>query len=309
MHSRPVETLQLLVVLLLTCNCVAILNLNGVLSRLDFSLRGNSRPPSGRVTGLQLLYSISDTKVADLVNGTVFVVNEIPGMSSPLFSVQATVTAGSNIRSIQFGWNNNSNARIESRPPYALCGNSGRDFVQCPRLGYGVHTISATPFAGRRAKGQAGQPLVVTFSIVSNRNGAPIPPSAAPKVAPSPTGFPPTPVSNQIVTPLSPMAAPTVAALPPTRVVAPISVQIPPVQAPVPAPLKSPIAPTRFPIAPTRSPIAPTRSPIVPAPVVAPVVQSPTTPQTCSIPKVSDWKCLECIFQSNTPKYSQTHRQ
>jgi hypothetical protein len=56
---------------------------------------------------------------------------------------------------------------VENGPYFAFCGNNGPVFFNCRRLGFGTHTVTATPYAGKNATGLAGPTVSTTFTIKS----------------------------------------------------------------------------------------------------------------------------------------------
>jgi hypothetical protein len=150
--------------------------------------------------GFTLINAITDTKVDFLMDGTVIDVSSIPNMPQPAFNINATflgnATGNRTIGFVQYGYNTTANHRIEYTAPYAFCGNNRNDFFVCSKLGYGIHTVSVTPF---NDKGIAlGLTRTVTFTIVP-RTLPPVPtvpltlapvPTAPSTLRPTPTPFP-----------------------------------------------------------------------------------------------------------------------
>jgi hypothetical protein len=152
---------------------------------------------SGSVTGLDLINADTEQKITTLSN------NQVIDVSDTLsFNIEATFT-GSGIDSVLFKYGG-SYYRTDKGAPYSFCGNSGRAFDSCGKLGIGTHTVSATPFSSVATGEVAGTEVSVTFTIVAGAPApvtspvsAPIkPPVTAPLALPTP---PPVP---------SPMAAP-----------------------------------------------------------------------------------------------------
>jgi hypothetical protein len=134
------------------------------------------------VTKLELINAKIDAKITDLVDGQIININNIFGSSSPELSVNAVVSGP--VGSIRFGYNNTERFKSENALPYALCGDTAqKDFNACSVLGYGTHTVSATPITN----GIIGPTKKVTFTISRTIN------------VPLPT---PVKVPTQIVTPI-----------------------------------------------------------------------------------------------------------
>jgi Malectin domain len=203
---------------------------------------------NAQLTSVDLINAGTEQRITTLTSNQVIVVDQIPGMTTPDFNVNATFVRGS-IQSVIYGYGTNLTYRLDGLAPFSFCGNQGPLFNTCPQLGLGTHVVTVTPFAATGGSGPAGTPLSVTFTIVQSA----VPPTAPIK---APTKAPPlAPISLPVEAPTkAPFNAATkTPILLPTK--APIS---PPVKAPTKAPL---LAPTKPPIvAPALSP----KTPIVP---------------------------------------------
>jgi Bacterial Ig-like domain len=162
------------------------------------------------ITGFCLIDTVTDTKIADLTNGTVFYVTT----KTNSLSINASF-AGSRIGSVKFGHNGNSNVHIENNAWYSFCGNLKKDFFNCSALGIGNHTVTATPYSESYTGGKAGTPYTVSFSIVANKTKVPAP-TSAPKAKAPVSAFAPVPVA-----PASPVAP--IAPIAPVAPVSPLS--------------------------------------------------------------------------------------
>jgi Malectin domain len=146
------------------------------------AMQVSTPPPRLNLTGLDLMRADSDTRITTLFNNQVIVLNTIqtPYALSvpPKLSIEATFPSLSGTKSVVFGLGARSRFRIENRAPYSFCGNFGRDFLSCGTgLAKGDFTVTATPYSGRNGKGTAGQPVVVSFSLVPEsppKAGSPI---------------------------------------------------------------------------------------------------------------------------------------
>jgi superoxide dismutase, Fe-Mn family len=144
---------------------------------------------TGKLTGMELVRTDTDIKVADLINGTVVYLDSIQGNAS--FNVNITYT-GTDIGYVRITSNVPGYASVkETFRPYALCGNKKKDFFPCDTMGPGNYTITATPFSKSRlgSPAKAGTPITVSFAL---RTTKPIPPQPSPTSAPKPI-----PTSNQ----------------------------------------------------------------------------------------------------------------
>jgi superoxide dismutase, Fe-Mn family len=145
---------------------------------------------TGKLTGMGLVRTDTDVKVADLVNGTIIYLDTIQGNAS--FNVNITYT-GTDIGSVRITSNvPGYNSVKESVRPYALCGNKKTDFFPCDIMGPGNYTVTATPFSKSRlgSPAKAGTPITISFALLRTK---PTPPS-------NQTSTPP---SNQTSTPPS----------------------------------------------------------------------------------------------------------
>jgi hypothetical protein len=123
----------------------------------------------GSISSLELINSITDTEVTTLVDGMVIAVSEIEDMDKPSFNILAVAAnEGQGVRSVVFEYSGSTYRRIEY-VPFAFCGHQKGDFERCPRLVYGTHTVTATPFSKNNATGEAGEPYSITFTIVRER--------------------------------------------------------------------------------------------------------------------------------------------
>jgi Malectin domain len=135
---------------------------------------------------LVLINANTEQPIVTLSNNAVIAVNEIPGMTSPAFALDAKFLATNNdVQSVVFGYGANGNYKTENAAPYAFCGNEGANFNACSELGYGTHTVTITPFAQKNGAGTSGVSTTVTFTIVASRATAPVKvPVKAPTKAP-----------------------------------------------------------------------------------------------------------------------------
>jgi hypothetical protein len=203
------------------------------------------------VAGFELINAITNTKITDLVDGTVVYLSDIAGMTTPAFNVKAVTNGDGRTRSMKFGIDDKPSFRIENAGPYALCANKGADYFACDIsvLGLGNHTVTATPYRFRRGRGRAGTPTKVSFAILARRG------TTAPMRAPAPTLFDP------------PIGARTPAFTSPTVAISPV------LASPIVAPfVKAPVAPVASPTGPTVA-----QSPTFASPTVAlsPVLVAP----------------------------------
>ncbi len=79
------------------------------------------------------------------------------------------------VRSVRFGFAGQTNYRTENVEPYALGGdNPDGSYNAVPELAQpGTYTLTATPFTGPGASGDAGTPLTSTLTVVDTGGGDP----------------------------------------------------------------------------------------------------------------------------------------
>ncbi len=94
-----------------------------------------------------------------------------PIPSGAILDLKALPTRNLNIRANAAGAESvrfelDGNVRVESSVPYALAGDTGQSFkAWTPSVG--VHKLTATPYAQDYAKGAAGTPLTLSFTVVA----------------------------------------------------------------------------------------------------------------------------------------------
>lgn len=85
------------------------------------------------------------------------------------FTIEAIIENSTTVGSVQFGYNDNASFRVESKAPFAFCGDRGAGlYVPCPELGIGQHTITATPFSEPYAQGERGASFQIRFEIATS---------------------------------------------------------------------------------------------------------------------------------------------
>ena len=157
----------------------SINEVNAALRRRDNNEERYLQAPPGVVTKLVLINARTNTAITDLSNGQIINVASLFGTGTPELNINAIVSGS--VQSIRFGYNENPRFRSEAAPPFAFCGDTQRKFNVCPQLGYGTHTVTATP----TTNGVKGSPVKVMFTIVTN--SAPVhSPVKAPVTVPLP---------------------------------------------------------------------------------------------------------------------------
>jgi hypothetical protein len=167
-------------------------------------LRALDTTAVGQIEGLYLINADTDRPIQVLRNGSLIITTNL-GTSN--FSIEARGTNGT-VGSVQFGYNNISNFRVEKDAPFAFCGNSGDNFIACSVLVQGEHTIKATPFYNQTARRPAGTPFQVTFTIVDTTSVPTDTPTKAPTTW-SPTKTPTSGAPTTFLSTKAPTKAPT----------------------------------------------------------------------------------------------------
>ncbi|MEO0471325.1 MAG: DUF4331 family protein [Bacteroidota bacterium] len=123
-------------------------------------------PPTQSVGSFTLINAQTDQDLMPLQDGDIIDINVI---GTNKLNVRANTFPGV-VGSVRFGWDGNPSFRNENNPPYALGGStkSGSiNYFEAP-LTLGTHTITATPFSGKAAKGTEGVAFSISFTIVNN---------------------------------------------------------------------------------------------------------------------------------------------
>ena len=120
----------------------------------------NQDPETETITSFTLVNSATNTDIQPLGDGDIIDLAQV-GTS---LNIRANTNPGV-VGSVRFGLDGNSNYRTENVAPYALRGDKkGYYFNWKPPLG--SHTLSATPYSGKNARGTAGPKLIINFSVV-----------------------------------------------------------------------------------------------------------------------------------------------
>ena len=164
---------------------------------------------------LGLIDVSSNTKILDLTNGAVLNRSTLP----PGYNVVAELPANIFLSNVVFQFTGTPSYKLESKAPYALCGDVDGIFVACPAWKVGSYTLSVTP--------SGGTAYTVAFTVVDG----PVNPTAS---APVPSPPPPVPAPNApapvvVPTPAVPVPSPTapVVLTPPAPVSSPITPVVP----------------------------------------------------------------------------------
>lgn len=122
------------------------------------------------VTGLVLINADSDADIGPLTGGQTLNLAALPTRN---LSVRANTSGAASVR---FGYDANSNYRVESAAPFSFTADTNGNYNPwTPSTG--GHTITATPYSATGASGTAGPTLSVNFTVVDD--AANNPPSVA----------------------------------------------------------------------------------------------------------------------------------
>ena len=146
-------------------------------------------PTSGTSIQFALYNAVTDTKIADMRNGTLIVLNQINVLDPTSLGIEAVGTGSVKPESIKFTLNGNQYTKIEGGARAALCGNIGNDFLTCSVLTVGQHSLLATAYSQPGAGGDVLGSSLINFEIAST---ASVPVSVSPP-GPAPTPFTPNP--------------------------------------------------------------------------------------------------------------------
>ncbi|MDB5302490.1 MAG: hypothetical protein JWM97_39 [Phycisphaerales bacterium] len=155
--------------------------------------------PTGAVTGLMLVNSATGEDIAALTDGMTINLATLPTRK---LSVRADANALT--RSVKFGYDAKARYHTDNAVPYSLLGDNGPAHFKRWKPTVGAHTLSATPYTRRNAKGTAGDTAVVNFTVIDQ----PVSVSVPTVPAPVPTPTDPLPIPDPTPTP-DPIPAPT----------------------------------------------------------------------------------------------------
>lgn len=119
----------------------------------------NTRPQA--VTSFTLINADTDQTIGPLQDGDVI---DLANIGTNRLNAQA-FTNPSTVGSVEFEVNGFT--VTENKAPYAAGGNSGNDFHPIS-VAPGTYTLTATPYAKRNLKGDKGQALSVTFTVINS---------------------------------------------------------------------------------------------------------------------------------------------
>ncbi len=122
---------------------------------------------SPRVTNFTLIDAETDQPIPGfnpIPQNAVLNIRQLPR----LMNVRAN-TLG-DVESVAFGFAGKDVFRVENVPPYALFGDSEGDYA-AGKFRRGTQTIMATPYSRDKARGEAGEPSSISFTVISEDPG------------------------------------------------------------------------------------------------------------------------------------------
>lgn len=121
--------------------------------------------PSFAVTHFSLIDAATDTVlIEDFEGGTV----ELAALGgAKKLTIQAHVF-GDQIGSVRFALNDKPKFRTDNKAPFTLGKNKGRNLKPWPYKVGKTYTLTAAPFSGKKASGEAGSSETITFIIVKS---------------------------------------------------------------------------------------------------------------------------------------------
>jgi hypothetical protein len=156
---------------------------SGLTASDDAIVTVNSSGTSGQaVTTLMLINADTDQDIGPMTTGMT-----IDLAVTPNLSVRAE-TSPNPVGSVRFSYDDNSNLRTESGPPYTINGDIGGVDYTAWVPATGTHTLTGTPYTQSGGTGTAGTPLSVVFTVIdSAASGLPIVNAGADKTIVLPT--------------------------------------------------------------------------------------------------------------------------
>jgi len=129
--------------------------------------------PANSVYKFVLIDSDQDTEIMEIEDGATLYLGDLPED----LNVQA-VTNPEKVGSVKFEYDNGAHVKTENVAPYAMFGDSKGNYRSHNgnHLTPGTHTLKATPYSRRKARGTAWTSMTVQFTVVdgSEFGAAPI---------------------------------------------------------------------------------------------------------------------------------------
>jgi hypothetical protein len=146
-----------------------LISTDGTLSSSDdVAVTVNPVPSGQAVVSFTLINAATDQPIAGfdpLNNGATLNLATLPTRKLNIRANTSPATVGS----VRFGLNGKTNYRTESGAPYALVGDHDGNYSSWTPS-QGLHTLTATPYSKKNAKGTPENPLSITFTVVDTSN-------------------------------------------------------------------------------------------------------------------------------------------
>jgi|GEM_PF-18472 len=134
---------------------------NGVIHVIDAVLL----PPADKVMSFTLIDAETNEPLFDIMEGMEI---NLADIKTRRFNIRANVSP-KEVGSVAFELNGRR-GRVENVVPYALLGDIAGNYFG-GKLNPGEYSVTATPYSKRRARGEAGTPLTVNFTVVNAVGG------------------------------------------------------------------------------------------------------------------------------------------
>ena len=119
------------------------------------------------INDFTLYNAVTDLPIGSLMDGDVIDLSVI-GQDKLNITADADPVK---VKSVKFGFNGNSNFKIENAAPFALGGDINQNFQNLLSFTPGTYMLSATPYSKTKGKGTAGATKSITFSVIDSGNG------------------------------------------------------------------------------------------------------------------------------------------
>jgi hypothetical protein len=122
------------------------------------------------VTGIELWDVVANKKIQNLNGGETLDLARLPA------KLGIVALGSSSAQSVRFGYDSNTNYRVESGKPWSISGDSSGKLLAFT-LTTGSHKVTVTPYSKTGATGTAGTAKVVTFNVTRSGTVVTPPPS------------------------------------------------------------------------------------------------------------------------------------
>lgn len=115
------------------------------------------------VTSFVLINALTDQPIRSIFDGDTIDLAELPTDELNIVAVSNPAMVGS----VRFDYDGQTGLRVENFAAYALFGDHDGDFF-AGELSPGDHTLTAVPFSESHARGDAGNPLTIEFTVIES---------------------------------------------------------------------------------------------------------------------------------------------